>query len=158
MLFHHFLLDEVTRRHGPPGNKVTTVRNCHDLHDSRSTALKLRLKFYAYYQFCALASQLLPHARLGDLGYNSLVAVQSQAFLMTLIRKGIIKWYTHAAVYTLALVMSMGGIWINFEPTFFFAKVAFMFYLRVNFERLSKYLIWTLFVIISLPDVENFLF
>jgi hypothetical protein len=159
LLGHHVVVDEITRRHGPGDERMTTVRGKTEGDDSTNakTASKSVLKFYAYYQFCSLGSQLLPHKRLGDLGYNSLVAIQSSAFLMTLFRKGIIRWYTHAAWYTIALFMGMAVMIAELEPIYFLAKISFMFNLRVNF-RMSKYPIWIFYAFISLPSVENFLF
>jgi len=41
--------------------------------------------------------------------------------------------------------------------TWFYAKVAFMFNLRVNFG-MDKYVIWTIYFLVSLPIVENTIF
>ena len=134
---------------------MTTIRG--NPYNLKSKMMKIRIKFYAFAQFCFIGSQLLPQKRLGDLGFNALVAIQSTAFLMTLIRKGLIRWYTHAAIYTIALFMMFAVIIAELEPIHFFAKISFMFYLRVNFG-ISKYLVWIFYAIISLPSVENLLF
>ena len=88
-----------------------------------------------------------------DLGYNSLVAIQSSAFLMTLFRKGLIRWYTHAVWYSIALIMSWVVMYSHL-PLIFWAKIAICFQLRVN-VRLGKYTIWFLYALFSLPIVEK---
>ena len=91
-----------------------------------------------------------------DLGYNSLIAIQSSAFLMTLFRKGLIRWYTHASWYSLALIMSW-MVMYNTLPLYFWAKIAACFHARVNM-RMGKYKIWIVYAIFSLPIVENTIF
>jgi len=74
---------------------------------------------------------------------------------MTLFRKGLIRWYTHAFWYTFALTLGHAFIMYSLGNLAyaFYAKIACMFALRVNFG-LGKYTIWTIFMIISLPTVE----
>ena len=115
------------------------------------------LRFYAFYQICALGTHLLPNDRMLDLGYNPIIGVQSSAFLMTLFRKGLIKWYSHAFWYTLALVMSWSVFLTHMNTVFYMTKMCMAFYLRVNFG-LSKYIIWTLYGISALPSVEKYMF
>jgi hypothetical protein len=106
---HHLIVDEITRRVGPGDVRMTTIRGKTSEDGDVSNANKAPrqiLLFYAFYQFCGLGSHLIPNKRLADLGYNTLIAIQSSAFLMTLFRKGLIRWYTHAFWYTLALIMS----------------------------------------------------
>ena len=76
---------------------------------------------------------------------------------MTLFRKGLIRWYTHAFWYTVALFMSHAVMITSFGTYWFYAKILFMFNLRVNFG-MSKYLIWSIFAVISLPVVEQMMF
>ena len=76
---------------------------------------------------------------------------------MTLFRKGLVRWYTHAFWYTLALFMSHAVMISNLGNFYFYAKIAFMFNLRVNFG-VNKYLIWVFYGVISLPVVENMMF
>ena len=112
---------------------------------------------YAFYQFTALGSHLIPNDRLMDLGYNTLIAIQSSAFLMTLFRKGLIRWPTHAFWYSVALIMSWAVMIKLTAGIHFWIKVATAFYLRINY-RMGKYKIWMLFALVSLPIVENTLF
>ena len=87
---------------------------------------------YAFYQFSAVGSHIIPNARLMDLGYNALIAIQSSAFLMTLFRKGLIRWYTHATWYSIALILSWVVMYKSTSGIWFWIKVATAFYLRIN--------------------------
>jgi hypothetical protein len=83
----HLAADEITRRFGPDDPKQTTVRTG----DKGIPWVKKLLMIYSFYQFSAIGAHLLPNDRGADLGYNSLIAIQSSAFLMTLVRKGLIR-------------------------------------------------------------------
>lgn len=146
---HHLLVDKITEWYGAKDGS-TTVRVKND--QMNSTYYILR--FYAFYQFCALGSHLLPHARLCDLGFNALIAIQSSAFLMTLYRKGLIAESTHGFFYTSCLVISMFHIFRNHFNILFLGKLACCFLLRTKF-RINKYVIWAAFVLVSLPPVEE---
>jgi len=80
----HLLVDLVTKIYGTPG--MTTVR-VDDINKYKYMKL-----FYAYYQIIGTGSQLSICDGIENLGYNSLIAIQSSAFLMTLKRKNIIRW------------------------------------------------------------------
>jgi hypothetical protein len=92
---------QVTARHG--SDKYTTVR----IQDDHGLFSKLVLRFYAFYQFAAIASHVIPSDHLGDMGFNTLIAIQSSAFFMTLYRKALVAYYTHAAVYSFCLILSL---------------------------------------------------
>ena len=159
---HHLVVDEITRRVGPGDANVTTVRGKLDektgQHSVNNMGMPRAVTLgYAFFQMTALGSHLLPNDRLMDLGYNALIAIQSSAFLMTLFRKGLIRWPTHAFWYSVALIAAwivmmklMSGIW-------FWIRVATVFKLRVTY-RVGKYKLWLLFALVSLPIVENTLF
>jgi hypothetical protein len=134
---HHLVVDYVTKVHGREGS--TTVRN----EGKVRPTLKIGFLFYSYYQFAASASNLAPSNSTAALAFNTIIAIQSSSFLMTLCRKSIIDWYTHAALYTACLLLSLSRMAQVFNPTFF-AVVAALFALRVAF-RVDKYLIWTAF-------------
>ena len=91
-----------------------------------------------------------------DLGYNTLIAIQSSAFLMTLVRKGLVRWYTHAFWYSVALVLSWMYMYKAYS-LYFWAKFAFCFHLRINM-RMGKYKMWALHAFLALPFVEKFIF
>ena len=155
VLFWHLCADEITRRFGPEDKSLTTVRV--NQKKARGIFTYLILRFYSFYQFAALGSHLIPTERTADLGFNTLVAIQSSAFLMTLFRKGLIRYTTHGIWYTICLGISMYHILLNFPSVWFVAKVAIAFAARCNF-RMNKYVIWTAFVFVSIPAVEIELF
>ena len=133
----HLLVDWVTMRHGTPG--VTAVRN------GNAQDLRVTKMFFAYYQFTALGSHLIFNERLGDLGFNTLIAIQISAFLMTLKRKSIIPWTAYIIIYGGALLLSMWCMFLA-KGAIFFPIVLFFFYLRTNFS-LNKYIVWSLFLL-----------
>lgn len=147
-------MDEITKRHGPEDKTQTTVRV---KTGEWRPHIQLIHRFYAFYQFSALGSALLPNARLADLGYNTYIAIQSSAFLMTLFRKGLIRDYTHGFWYTFALIISLAYIRSAIPGYLFWMKVLMTFGLRVKFG-FDKYLGWVIFAIVSLPQVETFFF
>ena len=149
VLAHHIGADQVTQKHGSKDG-VTTVR----VKDEYGSSTKSVLRFYAFYQFTALASHLTPNARLADLGYNTFIAIQSSAFLMTLYRKGVITEVTHALVYTACLIISMFHIFRNCGDAMFIAKLAGAYILRTDF-RLNKYVLWLSFALLSVPAVTD---
>ena len=145
MIAHNMVVDEITRRYGQAGE--TTVRVKDDYHWART----LILRFYAYYQFCAMAACLAPCsiAGMADLGFNSLIAIQSSAFLMTLCRKGIITSNAHGIWYSFCLILSLYHIFrVHCTIEFFLATVA-VFVARTVLH-MNKYVIWTLFVFVPI--------
>jgi hypothetical protein len=150
VLAHHVMADKITEWYGAKDGS-TTVR----VKDNQGKVTAAVLRFYAFYQFTALASHLQPNARLADLGFNALIAIQSSAFLMTLYRKGLITDKTHGFFYTSCLVISMFHIFVNnFNNGLFLGKLACCFVLRTKF-RLNKYVMWCGFVLACMPQVEN---
>jgi hypothetical protein len=129
----HLAVDYTTTLYGTPG--VTAVRN------HKSMTFKYLGYFYSYYQIAAVASHIIWSDKLGDLGYNTLIAIQSSAFLMTLKRKNIIRWYTHAFWYSVALACSYYYMWVA-RGSMFFVYAALAFFIRVNFN-VNKYILWT---------------
>eukprot|EP01034_Spumella_vulgaris_P029276 gene29276-36299_t len=137
MIAMHALVDYITVLYGTPG--ITTVRN-----DDNGTIPHVKL-FFAFYQVLAMSTLLVIDDRLCDLGWNTLVAIQSSAFLMTLKRKSLIRARTHFFWYTLALVLSMVYI-VHVKGVFFVAAIGGVFYLKVK-TNLNKYLMWALFTL-----------
>lgn len=147
VLSHHLVVDEITRRYGSDGS--TTVR----VDNSSTPFSRFVLRFYSFYQFVALAAMLVPFPGMNLMacGYNALVAIQSSAFLMTLYRKGLIAYYTHAFWYSICLIFSASNYLLLVPSASFFLFAVFCAYiLRVVF-RLNKYFIWTLFSICCNP-------
>lgn len=153
VLMWHLAADEITRRHGPDDSEQTTVRVTEKLNLPLSARMLLR--FYAFYQFSALGSHLAPHSHaMADMGFNTLIAIQSSAFLMTLVKKGLIKWYSHGLWYTACLILSLYHMRLAFPDPVHWYKIAFAFLLRTKFG-INKYILWTSFVIFSIPEVET---
>jgi hypothetical protein len=137
----HLLVDYVTQIHGTPGMTAVRVLN------KDTGVIYLGKRFYGYYQFLALASHLVLTERSGDLGFNTIIAIQSSAFFMTLQRKNITGVKAHAFFYALCLFVSSYYIFLS-KDLMFFALVAFLFALRAGFN-LNKYVIWLGYVIYS---------
>eukprot|EP00286_Rhodomonas_abbreviata_P029008 CAMPEP_0181315448 /NCGR_PEP_ID=MMETSP1101-20121128/15384_1 /TAXON_ID=46948 /ORGANISM="Rhodomonas abbreviata, Strain Caron Lab Isolate" /LENGTH=363 /DNA_ID=CAMNT_0023422663 /DNA_START=35 /DNA_END=1126 /DNA_ORIENTATION=- len=151
VLTHHVVADWITARYGSKDGS-TTVR----MKDQHTPEIKSVLRFYAFYQFSALASHLQPHARLADLGFNTFIAIQSSAFLMTLYRKGLVSEVSHAMWYTFCLLVSMFHIFRNCGNALFLAKLTAAYVLRTEF-RMNKYLLWAGFAVVSVPAVVEVL-
>ena len=156
VLTHHLVVDEITRRFGPKDPNRTTVRS------TGKEAIPLWqtsvYRFYSFYQFAALGSHLVPHDRLADAGYNTLIAIQSSAFLMTLFRKGLIRNYSHAGWYTACLIVSIFHIFkFQTQPFFYAVKIMGAFLLRTKL-RVNKYYLWIGFVLFSIPAIENYFY
>jgi hypothetical protein len=151
---HHLIVDEITRRYGSSDKSSTTVR----VKDNGNIFVTFVLRFYAFYQFSALASYLTPNDRLCDLGYNALIAIQSSAFLMTLYRKSIISYRAHAIWYTLCLIISIYHIFNNCmrTNTLFIIKLSFVYCMRLKYG-ISKYILWCIFLIMGLPIINNYI-
>jgi cytochrome b involved in lipid metabolism len=133
----HLVVDYVTSRYGTKGVTAVRVTN-----DGELKALKL---FYSYYQFAALGSHLIVNNHLCDLGFNTLIAIQSSAFLMTLRRKSLIRWQWHAVWYSFALALSYYYMWLANGSTFF-VYVGLAFALRTQFNA-NKYALWLGYVL-----------
>jgi len=127
------LVDLVTYKYGTAG--VTAVRNNND-----GQYKYIRL-FYSFYQICALGSFIVVNPNLNNLGFNTLIAIQSSTFLMTLKRKSLIRWKSHMFWYSFSLVLSYYVMYASLEPTFFLQMLA-VFFFRVQFN-MNKYLLWS---------------
>lgn len=69
MICIHTTVDYITYKYGTPG--ITTVRN-----DDNGSIPYVKL-FFAFYQVLAMSSHLIVDAKLNDLGWNTLIAIQS---------------------------------------------------------------------------------
>lgn len=133
----HLLVDHITKLHGTKG--VTAVRNDGVL------SFKYLGYFYSFYQIAALGSIITWNPAIGALGYNTLIAIQSSALLMTLKRKNLIRWYSHAFWYSLALALSYYVMYATLGGMFFVYPLA-LFSLRAAFN-LNKYLLWSVYAV-----------
>jgi hypothetical protein len=146
---HHLLVDRITRIHGSGQTAV------------RANSAKLKISdfykrvgyLYSFYQFLSLASHLSPSSRIGDMAYNSIIAIQSSAFMMTLYRKRIIRGRTHMVIYSACLVLSAWHI-IHVLPWIRTLTCMTTFGLRLNIPReystaADKYWLWTGFLCVN---------
>ncbi len=141
----HVIVDYVTKLYGSEGQ--TTIRGRNSENNQKPFITRMR-RGYSLYQFIALASHLTPSPRGMDYGYNTIIAIQSSAFLMTLNRKGLASWQTHFKIYTACLVVSSAYIVSSIAADFgalFAAQfvgctlLAFLCRTRLG---MSKYVIW----------------
>ncbi len=133
----HVLVDTVTDKYGQPG--ATTVRGQHG--KRKSTLTQAMVIAYGLYQHLALASHLAAGPERG-LGWNALIAIQSSAFAMTLVRKGMWTWRHHAAFYTACIGLSAAYICSQLQRT---QLVLAMMAYAARRTGASKYLIWTVY-------------
>ena len=148
VMAHHLVADRITSIWGTENNTAVRANAARVNH---STFYRNVAKLYSLYQFLAIASHILPNARLAELGYNAVIAIQSSAFMMTLYRKRIIRGRTHMAVYSFCLVLSAFHIvrLIGFSATLM-TIVAFL--VRINLPRnlSNKYVVWATFLLVAL--------
>mmetsp|Transcript_34575 Transcript_34575/g.75498 ORF Transcript_34575/g.75498 Transcript_34575/m.75498 type:complete len:332 (-) Transcript_34575:130-1125(-) len=149
VLAFHVLADYVTSLHGSKDGS-TTVR----IKDNQSADVAAVLRFYALYQFSALGSHLVPNDDLCSLGFNTLIAIQSSAFLMTLYRKSVITYVMHGFWYSLCLVVSFFHIIRLVGSPMNYLKLSLVYALRTKMH-VSKYVLWTAFAVASVPQVEQ---
>jgi len=139
MLMIHILVDITTLLYGTKG--VTSVRA---FDKSNLTNRMFQLSF-SFYQFVAIGCQLTNRSSIQD-GFNTLIAIQSSAFLMTLRRKNLIKDWLYVFWYGVALILSMYAFMLT-HSSILFAVIGILFYFRVRFN-VNKYVIWTIFTIL----------
>jgi hypothetical protein len=141
----HLLADRITSIHGVEGN--TAVRATAK-HQKLSPFYQVVGKLYSLYQFLAIGSHILPNARLSDLAFNAIIAIQSSAFMMTLYRKRIIRGRTHMVVYAACLLISGFHI-VRLIGWWSCLLVTITFILRIKTPRKwsNKYLCWLIFLV-----------
>lgn len=145
LLFVHGTVDYVTSKYGKEG--ITAVRNNND-----ENYKYIRL-FFSYYQIVALASHVVySGSHLEDLGYNTLIAIQSSTFLMTLRRKGLISWQLYVFWYGFALVCSMTVMYMHCGLWIFLASAAVF---QIRRQNVSKYILWPVFALSYYYFEEN---
>ena len=131
----HVAADFVSEHFGVQGN--TTVRGDHT--KKRGPLLQRMILTYGLYQHFALASHLVPNARGRDLGWNAMIAIQSSAFGMTLVRKGVFKWHHHAVSYTICIAVS--ALYIVQQLSYWQSICAVMAYAARRYG-VNKYGLW----------------
>jgi len=131
---HHLLADAITREHGTGGYTAVRAEKIQKGKIQKSIAY-----FYSYYQFLAVGSHILVSD--ADMAFNTLVAIQSSVFLMTLYKKKIIRGRVHMIIYSGCLILSTYHI-LRVLETVDLIVVTCCFMLRVFFNW-NKYLIWS---------------
>eukprot|EP00928_Gymnodinium_smaydae_P097030 TRINITY_DN8694_c0_g2_i2.p1 TRINITY_DN8694_c0_g2~~TRINITY_DN8694_c0_g2_i2.p1 ORF type:complete len:317 (-),score=32.71 TRINITY_DN8694_c0_g2_i2:212-1162(-) len=156
----HLIADEITRRHGSKGISAVRCDGSGGL-DGRSTSqlvvkypvlmniVKSGMKFYSFYQIAAVCTHLMPCDRTSDLGFNTVVAIQSSAFLMTLYRKSLIHQHTHAVIYSAALLLSLFHMYKCFPNPLVWARIFVVFGLRLL--NINKYVLYFTFALVANP-------
>jgi hypothetical protein len=152
VLLHHLIADSITSNYGTHG--VTAVRVKNTNHNLR-TSLVVRY-LYSFYQFLAIASHLHLGPHLMELGFNTHIAIQSSAFMMTLRRKGIIRAKTHGVIYTFCLALSIYNMCLVYNPTYFIGTVMIAFIMRCKYG-LNKYYIWLAYGLLNSPLSRQYL-
>jgi hypothetical protein len=127
---------------GCPGE--TTVRGRHD--KVKSNRMQATAKAYAGYQYLALASHLVGRNQM-DLAYNAFIGVQSSAFCMTLHRKGLITWKTHAVVYSGCITLSAAFI---VQSLAWWQTLGALLAGCMRFNGANKYALWSAYWLICM--------
>jgi hypothetical protein len=154
MFAHVIVADEITKRYGTPG--ISSVRIEQSNTAKRDTAsMKIMRRFYSFFQICGAGGTLILDPRLGDFGFNTLIAIQSSAFLMTLFRKSIIRWYYYVLGYTFCLLISL-YVMTTIKSPIFFINMFVIFLLRTQFN-MNKYVLWMgyLMIVLLVADPIN---
>lgn len=140
MLIMRFIVDDITRKYGTEGN--TAVRA-----DGKQHHLKNILLGFSFYQFLVTGSCLIYDKYTCNIGYNALIAIQSSTFLMTLKKKGLIRWKTYMIFYGICLVLST--MYMLYTRSIYIIFMIFLcFLVRINNIINNKYIIWGIYSII----------
>ena len=135
----HAAADWVSSKHGDKGS--TTVRGKHG--KPKSATVGAMVVAYGAYQHLALASHLVPATTPGA-GFNALIAIQSSALGMTLVRKGTWDWRHHAAFYSACLGLSAYFICAYVLSGAQVLLTAAAYVARTK-AGISKYIVWAAF-------------
>lgn len=131
VLIHHLAADFITLKHGKQGD--TAVRSI----AVREGAHKYLSKLFSLYQFLAIGSHLFGPP---SMAFNTLIAIQSSVFLMTLYKKKIIRGKTHLIVYSLCLILSTYHMFLAMKWKYLLlSTIAFL--IRINIPN-NKYILW----------------
>ena len=139
VLTHHLLADLVTKNHGKEND--TAVRSI----AVRSGKHKMLSRMFSLYQFLAIGSHLFgPPATMG---FNTLIAIQSSIFLMTLYKKKIIRGRAHLLIYSFALILSVYQMVLETEMKYLLLSTL-CFIIRISVPN-NKYILWSVIYFIG---------
>ena len=142
LLIIHALVDVTSYFYGTEGMTTVRVQN-----KSTNIGTIMFRRLFSYYQILAIASLLsATESNLVNTSFNLLIAIQSSTFLMTLVRKNLIRPYTHIAIYGFCLFLSSYNIYKNYDIIVFLGALI-VFLLRMR--GISKYILWTAFYFIT---------
>jgi len=135
LLIIHLLVDVVSHFYGTEGMTTVRVQN-----RSKNIATIAYRKFFSFYQILATACQLSStEFNVANTSFNFLIAIQSSTFLMTLVRKNLIRPTTHLAIYGFCLFLSTAHLCQNYDIEIFVGALI-VFLLRT--QGINKYLLW----------------
>lgn len=152
-MFNHYLADHITTLYGTQGNTAVRVNNDPG---RRGFIYVLGQRSYSFYQIMAVCSHLSNSEHLAAMGYNTHIAIQSSALLMTLYRKHVIPWQIHAGLYLLCLSVSIQQMIMAHQYVMFYVLTLAAFTLRTKYY-VNKYLVWIMFTVITSPFVGKLL-
>jgi hypothetical protein len=140
LLSHHVLADTVTFFYGSEGQ--TTVRVSNDYQDSHSPVVRAVQLFYGVFQIASVLA-LLMFPENSDLGFNTLIAIQSSAFLMTMRKKGLLTERGHAFWYTTCILLSYSQILRAAQNDFVSFTMVLLLCVAARFKsNINKYMLW----------------
>jgi hypothetical protein len=141
LLVIHLLVDVVSHFYGTEGMTTVRVQN-----KSKNVGTILFRRLFSYYQILATATLLsATEFNAANTSFNLLIAIQSSTFLMTLVRKNLIRPYTHLAIYGFCLFLSTAHMWQNYDISVFIGALI-VFLLRM--QGINKYVLWVSFYFI----------
>jgi hypothetical protein len=150
MLAIHLLVDLATQFYGTEGMTTVRVQN-----QSKNIVTNLFRRSFSYYQILAIAALLsATEISVANTSFNFLIAIQSSTFLMTLVRKNLIRPYTHLGIYGFCLFISTAHIYKNCDIDIFIGAM-FVFLLRT--QGVNKYVLWVTFYFIHLLTTDEFI-
>ncbi len=153
LLIIHGLVDVVSYFYGTEGMTTVRVQN-----RSKHIPTIMYRKFFSFYQILATACQLsATEFNVVNTSFNFLIAIQSSTFLMTLVRKNLIRPYTHLAIYGFCLFLSTAHMWQNYDIQIFIGALI-VFLLRM--QGINKYVLWFVFYFVRVysEDFTTFTF
>ena len=131
----------VTHYYGTPGVTAVRVRG-----NTKRVEIRALRYFFSFYQVVALAS-LLGGKDPVAMGFNTLGAIQSSAFLMTLRRKNIVGWTTYAFWYSVALSLSYAYIYHVYGWRIY---VAALLVFAGRILKVNKYVLWSAYYFLTI--------
>jgi hypothetical protein len=145
------IADLITKQYAEPGD--TTMRSMPYSETTPDSDIQTITQFHSIQQMSATMYMLLNV----DAAFSPLFAIQFAAFLMTMVRKSIIRPNTWHLLYSWALMINvfiLNTLQLSVVANIFIGTQGFII-LRMKY-RMNKYIAWSLiFIIISLLDLSS---